>query len=105
MDGAGVTQSARRCDVEGCDRPAAPSRKKCMAHFQAISRHGVVPEVAYARLLSTAYRLADVDTGDDRDGEFEATLAEFHEAFLVAAKVWFPLRGYVSTPPRRIRGK
>lgn len=103
--GVEVATVSRLCDVPGCTRPAAPSRKKCMRHFQAISRNGVVPEVAYAKLLAVAYRLGEVDTGEGADGQFDDTLAEFHQAFLTAAKVWFPLRDYVSTPGRRIRGK
>lgn len=70
----------RRCEVPGCKKPARS--RFCERHWKQVLRAGVPAEIAYARMMAAVFRLGLIETGEDQDTEFDATLLEFFDAFL-----------------------
>jgi hypothetical protein len=92
------------CETEGCRKPARPGGKRCERCAKALQRHGVVPELAFAHLLDLVFRLGAIETGEDQDRDFDRTLEEFRQAYIVAARV-YPRPPPLSQRARRIRSR
>ena len=100
----GPWSMARDCDVEGCRKRARPGGTKCQAHASALLRHGVIPEIAFARFLELTFRVGAVDTDEQSDGEFAELLEEWRQAYILVARV-HPRPPPLPQPGARLRRK
>ena len=78
------TVRRRRCETDGCLRPAARAGI-CWGHYRQIQRHGMTREAALADLLDAVAKLGQVDTDENADAEFEAQYRRLQRALLVVA--------------------